>query len=122
MNCNPKTEHLIKWQKGQPSPNPSGRKPKFNSILKNKGYTQSEITDSILTMLALNKYELEYFITNENLTILEETIAMVILESLKKRNLYAIEHLLNRSIGVPKVSDNIKLKNEIINITLNLSN
>lgn len=122
MNINPKTEHLTKWKKGQPSPNPFGRKPKFVSTLKSQGYTQSEIIDSILTLLAFSKNELVNIIENENLTILEETIASVLLESLRKRNLYAIECLLNRSIGITKESNRIYIPNEIVNITLNLNN
>jgi len=94
MNYNPKTDHLIKWKKGQPSPNPLGRKPKFVSSLKSKGYSQSEIIDSILTLLALSKNEISKIIENEELTILEEIIANVLLESHRKRNLYAIECLL----------------------------
>ena len=102
MNFNPKTEHLKQWQKGQPSPNPYGRKPKFNSLLKSQGYSHSEIKDSILVLLAMSKNELEHIIENKNLTILEETIAIILIDGLRKKNLVTIEFLLNNTVGKPK--------------------
>ena len=122
MNLNPKTEHLKKWQKGQPSPNPYGRKPKFNSLLKSQGYSHSEIKDSLLTMLAMSKNELLEMITNENLTILEETIAKVLLEGAKKRNLQPIEFVLNKSFGTTKEKIDIIDIHSKYKVTLNLNN
>src|SRR6056300_405776 len=37
---NMSTDHLPKWQKGQPSPNPNGRPPKFITTLKSRDITQ----------------------------------------------------------------------------------
>ena len=53
MNPNPPTDHLPKWKKGQPSPNPKGRPPKFITTLKKarillrrhqQGYSNHSIT------------------------------------------------------------------------------
>ncbi len=38
LYSNMSTDHLSKWQKGQPSPNPNGRPPKFITTLKKQGY------------------------------------------------------------------------------------
>ena len=47
---NPPTDHLPKWKKGQPSPNPNGRPPKFITTLKRRGYHAGDINTVILTI------------------------------------------------------------------------
>lgn len=120
MNYKPKTEHLTKWQPGCPSPNPNGRKPKLITLLKNEGYSQSEVNDTILQMLALTEQDLNSVAENQNSTILELTISRALLNSAKKGSLYALESLLNRSIGLPKITQDVNIESKEILITLDL--
>jgi len=120
MNLNPKTNHLTPWQKGQPSPNPLGRRPKFITSLKTMGYSKSEISDVILIMLAMSKNELIEIIECDETNILELTIAKALLLSAKKGSLFALETLLNRSIGLPYKQNDEKRKKEEYSITLYL--
>jgi len=120
MNFQPKTEHLTKWQPGCPSPNPNGRKPKFVTLLKNEGYSQSEVNETILQMLSLTEQELNIVAENHSATILELTISRALLNSAKKGSLYALESLLNRSIGLPKITQDVSIESKEIRITLDL--
>lgn len=120
MNPNPKTEHLTQWQKGQPSPNPNGRKPKFITTFKKDGFTQSEINDVILQMLSMTETELNEVLTSTETTVFESIIARALQNSSKKGSLYAIESLLNRAIGLPKNNSEQPKENQIIFITMDL--
>ena len=120
MNYNPKTDHLAKWKPGCPSPNPNGRKPKFVTLLKNEGYSQSEVNETILQMLSLTEQELNIVAENHSATILELTISRALLNSAKKGSLYALESLLNRSIGLPKITQDVSIESKEIRITLDL--
>lgn len=120
MNHNPKTDHLQKWQPGQPSPNPKGRKPKFITTFKKAGYSQSEVNDVILEMLSMEPAELSQVTEHEGATVLEITIAQALLNGAKKGSLYAIESLLNRAVGLPKVTQDITLESREVIITLDL--
>jgi hypothetical protein len=121
MNLNPKTDHLSKWQPGQSSPNPTGRKPKFVTTFKKDGYSQSEINDIILQMLSMTETELQTVTENQQSTILEKTIAKALTNGAKKGSLYAMESLLNRSVGMPKLTQDITVENKEILITLDLT-
>jgi hypothetical protein len=120
MNYNPKTDHLAKWKPGCPSPNPNGRKPKLITLLKNEGYCQSEVNYTILQMLSLTEQELNVVSENPNATILELTISRALLNGTKKGSLYALESLLNRSIGLPKITQDVSIESKEIRITLDL--
>ncbi|MFN7300221.1 MAG: DUF5681 domain-containing protein [Bacteroidota bacterium] len=121
MNPNPKTEHLQKWQPGQPSPNPTGRKPKFVTTFKKDGYTQSEVNDIILEMLSMSESELVTVTESKDATILETTIARALMNGAKKGSLYAMESLLNRSVGMPRITQDVSIENKEIIVTMNLS-
>jgi hypothetical protein len=121
MNLNPPTEHLSKWQKGQPSPNPSGRKPKFITTLKRQGYHSSDINRVILTLLILDEAEVREIESNREYTILERIIAKALINSLSKGNLFALESLLNRSLGMPKKQSEIQFDEKKFEVTLNLN-
>lgn len=120
MNPNPKTDHLTPWHPGQPSPNPKGRKPKFVTTFQKEGYSQSEVNDIILQMLSMTGTELQQVTENESSTVLEITIARALLNGAKKGSLYAMESLLNRSVGLPKVTQDITVENREVVVTLNL--
>lgn len=120
MNPNPKTDHLTKWQPGQPSPNPNGRKPKFVTTFQKQGLTQSEVNDIILEMLAMTEPELIQVSESKESTIFEKIIAKALMNGVKKGSLYAMESLLNRTIGMPKVTQDITLDNKKFKVTLNL--
>jgi len=53
---------------------------------------------------------------------LERIIAKALINSLKKDNLYAMESLLNRSVGMPKQQSEIQVEEKKIDVTLNLGN
>jgi hypothetical protein len=95
-------EHnLIPFQKGQ-SGNPNGRPKKFVTLLKENGYKQSEINDTIQSLMALTIDELKAVHEDKDATILEKTIANALFKSWKKGSLYSIETLLSRTFGKPK--------------------
>lgn len=94
-------KNLIPFVKGQ-SGNPSGRPKKFTTLLKEQGYKQSEINDTIQTMLSFTIDELKIVHDSDEATILEKTIANALYRSFKKGSLYSIETLLTRSFGKPK--------------------
>jgi hypothetical protein len=121
VNTNPKTEHLRPWKPGQESPNPQGRPVKFVTTLKRQGLKQSEVNSIILVMLAMGENELNTIIETETATILELTIARALLNGAKKGSLYAMESLLNRSVGMPKVQQEVNIEQRNVNITLELT-
>jgi hypothetical protein len=50
-------------------------------------------------------------VDNSRSTILEITIARALLNGAKKGSLYAIDSLLNRSVGMQKVTQDITVEN-----------
>jgi hypothetical protein len=120
MNPNPKTEHLHKWQPGQPSPNPAGRRPKFINTFNKSGYSQSEVNNTILAMLAMSAPELVTVSECNESTVLETTIARALLNGMAKGSLYAMESLLNRSVGRPRINQDLSIENSEIIVTMNL--
>lgn len=114
------TEHLTKWEKGQPSPNPNGRPPKFITTLKRQGYHAGDINRVILVILSLEVEKVSEIASNEAYTILERIIAKALINTLSKGNLYALESLLNRAVGTPvRQIENDGLDKQI-KVTLNL--
>ena len=120
MNTQPKTDHLTPWQRGMVSPNPAGRPQKFITSLKKQGYTQSQVNDIILVMLTLDETELSDIVNTGTATILELTIAGALLNGAKKGSLYAIESLLNRAIGLPRVTQEVNIEAKHILLTMDL--
>jgi hypothetical protein len=105
-------DNLIPYVKGQ-SGNPNGRPKKFTTILKDYGYKQSEINDTIQNMLVMGIDELKDISQSDDSTILEKTIANALYKSYRKGSLYSIETLLTRVYGKPKeqmqVDSNVNL-------------
>lgn len=91
------------WKKGE-SGNPNGRPRKFVSTLKAMGYKNSEVADSIQSMLAMTIDELKEVYQNPLSTVLEKTVAGAIKKSIEKGDLNSIEVLLSRVFGKPKES------------------
>jgi hypothetical protein len=94
------------FKKGE-SGNPNGRPKKFTTLLKDSGYKQSEINDTIQSMLTLTLEELRSIHESDDATILEKTIANALYKSWRKGSLYSIETLLTRTFGKPKESIDI---------------
>lgn len=94
-------KNLIPFVKGQ-SGNPNGRPKKFTTMLKQSGYTQYEINETIQVMMAMNMEELKDVHDDPNCTILEKTIANALFKSWKKGSLYSMDTLWNRVLGKPK--------------------
>jgi hypothetical protein len=82
--------------------NRSGRPKKFVTLLREHGYKQSEVEDTIKVMLAMNLDELRKVWENKDATILEKTIAGAMKKSLEKGTLYSLELLLTRIYGKPR--------------------
>ena len=120
MNLNPKTEHLKPWRKGDKSPNPSGRPTSIATLLKNEGYSPSQVNCTILQLLTLTEFEISELQHNPNATILERTIAKALIKGLNTGSLYALESLLNRSMGMPNNKQNLQIESNSINVTLSL--
>ena len=99
----PNKENIEKheFKKGQ-SGNPNGRPKKFTSTLKSMGYKNSEVADSIQSMLAMTLEELKDIYQNPESTVLEKTVAGAIKKSIEKGDLHSIEILLSRVFGKPK--------------------
>ncbi len=94
-------QNLIPFQKGQ-SGNPNGRPKKYTTLLKEMGYKQSEINDTIQNMLAMSVDELHEVVMDNSSTILEKTVANALYKSFKKGSLYSIDTLLSRVYGKPR--------------------
>lgn len=93
--------------------NPNGRPKKYTTLLKESGYTLSQINDTIQVMLQMTIDELADVYKNPNSTILEKTIAGAMKKSLEKGSLYSIDTLLTRVYGKPKETAQITTDNRI---------
>lgn len=98
----PKPENIVPyyWKKGQ-SGNPNGRPKKYLSRLKEYGYTQIQINDTIRVILSLTSDQLDKVSETSDGTVLEKLIAKALIKSIKNGDLYALDLLLTRTFGYP---------------------
>ena len=92
---------LTRPDKGE-TMNPFGRPRKLVSTLSGIGYTNSQINDTLMNIIALTLDEIKKIENNTTCTALERTLAKAILNGAKKGSLYNIEQILTRAIGKPK--------------------
>jgi hypothetical protein len=118
------SNHLTKYQfqKGQPSPHPEGRPKALKTILNLEfGISQTQCNELILSMLAMTKEQIEKESNNPESPMFTRIIGKAMIKSYNNGSLYALESLLNRSIGLPKQQIDTTLKAESpIFVTLNL--
>jgi ABC-type Fe3+-citrate transport system substrate-binding protein len=92
--------------------NPNGRPRKYVTLLKEIGYKQSEINDTLQAMMAMDLEELKAVWDNPKATILEKTVANAMRKSLEKGSLYSLETLLTRVYGKPRETIDTNNKTE----------
>lgn len=91
-----------------PRRNISGRPKKYITTLKDNGYTNAEICDTIKVLISLTSSEIDDIIETESGTMLELTICKALKKGADNGNLYALETILSRVFGKPisKQNDN----------------
>lgn len=103
---NPENIEPYKMKKGQ-TLNPNGRPRKYVSLLKEQGYTLSQVNDSIQVLMSMDEAELKEVLDNPKATILEKTVAKAMITSLNKGSLYSMDTLLSRVYGKPRETSQI---------------
>jgi hypothetical protein len=97
------------FKKGfDPKRNINGAPRKLISTLSGLGYSNRQVSDTILNLLALAESEIKNICENESYTILERIIAKTLIKDFDKGTLWNIETLLSRSIGRPKETNSIE--------------
>jgi hypothetical protein len=91
------------------------------STLTDLGYKKSEVNDTIQNMMALTQGELRQIYEDPNATILERTIANALNKGLIKGSLFAIESLLTRAFGMPRIEVEASFRETPIFNTIDLS-
>jgi hypothetical protein len=106
-NPNPDQRHLVKFQKGQ-SGNPLGSPRKIVTALRELGYKECQVRDTMIVLLALTEDELKKVLANKDSTILEKTVAGALLKGAQNKSLFNIELVMSRLFGRPRESQEIK--------------
>jgi hypothetical protein len=99
--------------------NYDGAPRKVISHLSELGYTNREIVDTMMAIVALTQSELQEIIDNESNTALERTVAKAVLKGLEKGSLYNLETLITRSIGKPKETQQVSTDSKIEVVFIN---
>jgi len=102
--------------------NPNGRPKKLITLMKDIGYTKTQVEETMLSMLSLSRKELEKIDKGDEFTILERIIAGTLVKSHDKNSLFNLEMLLTRSQGKPKETIDQTITSKDYTITLNLNN
>jgi hypothetical protein len=114
-------ENLKPFKKGEDERRHlEGRPKKFTTLLKEHGYSLSEVNDSIQAIMSMNEVEIKEVLKNPDATMLEKTVAKAIIKSYEKGSLYSMDTLMNRVYGKPKEEVNATIEAKVVNVTLNL--
>ena len=114
-------QNLTPFKKGQDERrHMEGRPKKFTTLMKENGYSLSEVNDSIQAIMAMDEKNIKEILKNEEATMLEKTVAKAIIKSYEKGSLYSMDTLLSRVFGKPKESVEATVEAKVINVTLNL--
>ena len=98
---NPENVKPFEFKKGK-SGNPGGRPRKFISTLKDEGYTMSQISDTMKVLMVCDESEITAAKDDQTLTIIERTVAAVLLKCMKDGDMKPVETILSRVFGQPK--------------------
>jgi hypothetical protein len=122
MANNPKAiQNLKPFTKGEDERrHMQGRPQKLITLMKDIGYTKTQVEETMLSMLSLSRKELEKIDKGEEFTIMERTIAGALLKGHDKNSLFNLEMLLTRSQGKPKETIDQTIQSKNFTITLNL--
>jgi hypothetical protein len=122
MPNNPKAlENLKNFNKGEDDRRyMNGRPKKLITLMKDIGYTKTQVEETMLSMLSLSRKELEKIDKGDEYTIMERTIAGALLKGHDKNSLFNLEMLLTRSQGKPKETIDQTIESKNFTITLNL--
>jgi hypothetical protein len=122
MANNPKAiQNLKPFTKGEDERrHMQGRPQKLITLMKDIGYTKTQVEETMLSMLSLSRKELEKIDKGEEFTIMERTIAGALLKGHDKNSLFNLEMLLTRSQGKPKETIDQTIESKNFTITLNL--
>jgi hypothetical protein len=105
-------KHGVRFGSGQPI-NKKGRPRKLLTTLKNQGYKESQVMQTLNTLFALGIDELQKIESGEEYTALERTIAAAIVSGLEKRDQTNIMQILERTLGKPKQSMDHNLQGKV---------
>ena len=105
-------DNLKLFKKGEVA-NPNGRPRKYVSLLKEQGYSISQVNDSIQALMSMTPKELKEVENNPDATALELTVTKAILKSMSNGSLYSMDTLMNRVYGKPKEQVDIQSDNKI---------
>jgi hypothetical protein len=122
MANNPKAmDNLKPFQKGEDERrHMQGRPQKLITLMKDIGYTKTQVEETMLSMLSLSRKELEKIDKGDEYTIMERTIAGALLKGHNNNSLFNLEMLLTRSQGKPKETIDQTIESKNFTITLNL--
>jgi hypothetical protein len=122
MANNPKAiENLKPFKQGEDERRiGNGRPQKLITLMKDIGYTKTQVEETMLSMLSLSRKELEKIDKGDEYTIMERTIAGALLKGHDKNSLFNLEMLLTRSQGKPKETIDQTIESKNFTITLNL--
>ncbi len=116
----PCPENVLKhrMKKGE-TRNPNGRPKKFVSLLKEQGYSLSQVQDCIAVLISMTEGEIrtiykDGFLNGKEATILEKTLASAILKDKQRGEIRSIEILLSRAFGTSTTKVDITSKDRQI--------
>src|SRR5438067_246032 len=97
---------------GQPI-NLKGRPKKLLTTLKEDGYTEAQVMDTLKVIFSLSIEELQRIQKSSKHTALERTIAAAVVSGFKKRSQYNIMQIIERLYGKPKESVDHNLNGKV---------